>query len=39
VTVRRHVSAALRKFDAPDRQAAMRLLQRSRTTVGRMINR
>jgi two-component system nitrate/nitrite response regulator NarL len=35
VTVRRHVSAALRKLDAPDRQAAVRLLQASRRTTGR----
>jgi DNA-binding NarL/FixJ family response regulator len=35
ITVRRHVSAALRKLDAPDREAAVRLLQRSRTTTGR----
>jgi two-component system nitrate/nitrite response regulator NarL len=35
VTVRRHVSAALHKLKAPDRQAAVRLLRRARTTGGR----
>jgi DNA-binding NarL/FixJ family response regulator len=30
VTVRRHVSTALRKLDVPDRRAAVRLFQRSR---------
>jgi DNA-binding NarL/FixJ family response regulator len=35
VTVRRHVSAALRKLEAPDRQAAVLLLKRSQTMSGR----
>jgi two-component system, NarL family, nitrate/nitrite response regulator NarL len=35
VTVRRHVSAALRKLEAPDRQAAVRLLDRAQATTGR----
>jgi DNA-binding NarL/FixJ family response regulator len=35
VTVRRHVSAALHKLEAPDRQAAVRLLERSQTTFAR----
>jgi len=39
VTVRRHVSAALRKLKAPDRQAAVRLLQRARTTGERRFPR
>ena len=39
VTVRRHVSAALRKLEAPDRQAAVRLLQGSPTTSVRRFTR
>lgn len=34
VTVRRHVQAALRKLDAPDREAAFSLLDRMRERVG-----
>jgi two-component system nitrate/nitrite response regulator NarL len=34
-TVRRHVSAALRKLAVPDRRAAVSLLQRSQTMSGR----
>jgi DNA-binding NarL/FixJ family response regulator len=38
VTVRRHVSTALRKLEVPDRQAAVRLLERSRpTSAGRFV--
>jgi DNA-binding NarL/FixJ family response regulator len=39
VTVRRHVSAALRKLEVPDREAAVRLSQRSETTSGRTSGR
>jgi DNA-binding NarL/FixJ family response regulator len=39
VTVRRHVSGALRKLKAPDRQAAVRLLQLARTTGERRSRR
>lgn len=38
-TVRRHVSAALRKLEVPDREAAVRLSLRSGTTTGRTLGR
>ncbi len=39
VTVRRHISGALRKLEVPDREAAVRLSQGSRKTSGTRLGR